>query len=32
MAIKSWNEMRKLDISKFVKNRNKADYLPWAES
>lgn len=31
MAIKSWNEMRKLDISKYVKNRNKADYLPWAE-
>ena len=31
MAIKSWNEMRKLDISKFVKTRNKADYLPWAE-
>ncbi len=31
MAIKSWNEMRKLDITKYVKNRNKADYLPWAE-
>lgn len=31
MAIKSWNEMRKLDISKCVKSRNKADYLPWAE-
>lgn len=29
--LKSWNEMRKLDIYKYVKNRNKADYLPWAE-
>ena len=31
MAIKSWNEMRKIDISNYVKNRNKADYLPWAD-
>ena len=31
MAIKSWNEMRKLDISKYVKQRDKADYLPWAD-
>ena len=31
MAIKSWNEMRKLDISKYVKKRDGADYLPWAE-
>lgn len=30
MAIKSWNEMRKLDISNYVKKRDKADYLPWA--
>lgn len=30
MAIKSWNEMRSLDISKHVKQRDKADYLPWA--
>ena len=30
MAIKSWNEMRKLDISKYVKKRDGADYLPWA--
>lgn len=30
MAIKSWNEMRKIDISKYVKQRDKADYLPWA--
>ncbi len=30
MAIKSWNEMRNLDISKYVKQRDKADYLPWA--
>ena len=31
MAIKSWNEMRQIDISKYVKQRDKADYLPWAE-
>ena len=31
MAIKSWNEMRKLDISKYVKKRDGADYLPWSE-
>ncbi len=30
MAIKNWNEMRSLDISKYVKQRDKADYLPWA--
>ena len=30
MAIKSWNEMRQVDISKYVKQRDKADYLPWA--
>ena len=30
MAIKSWNEMRQLDISRHVKQRDKADYLPWA--
>ena len=28
--LKTWNEMRKLDISKYVKQRDKADYLPWA--
>jgi hypothetical protein len=31
MAIKIWNEMRSLDISKYVKKRDGADYLPWAE-
>ena len=31
MALKSWNEMRSLDITKYVKQRDKADYLPWAE-
>lgn len=31
MAIKNWNEMRSLDISKYVKKRDGADYLPWAE-
>ena len=31
MAIKSWNEMRKLDISNYVKKRDGADYLPWSE-
>ena len=29
--IKPWNEMRSLDISKYVKQRDKADYLPWAD-
>lgn len=28
--LKSWNEMRKLDISKHIKKRDNADYLPWA--
>ena len=28
--LKSWNEMRQLDISKYVTQRDKADYLPWA--
>lgn len=28
--LKSWNEMRALDISKYIKQRDKADYLPWA--
>ena len=28
--IKSWKEMRNLDISKYVKKRDGADYLPWA--
>ena len=28
--LKSWNEMRALDISKYVKKRDGADYLPWA--
>ena len=31
MASKSWNEMRQLDISKYIKKRDGADYLPWAE-
>lgn len=29
--LKTWNEMRKLDISKYVKKRDGADYLPWAD-
>jgi hypothetical protein len=29
--LKSWNEMRSLDISKYVKKRDGAEYLPWAE-
>ena len=29
--LKNWNEMRKVDISKYVKERNKASYLPWAD-
>lgn len=28
--LKSWNELRSLDISKHVKKRDGADYLPWA--
>ena len=28
--LKSWNEMRQLDIGKYVKQRDKAYYLPWA--
>lgn len=28
--IKSWKEMCELDISKYVKQRDKADYLPWS--
>ncbi len=28
--IKPWNEMRSVDLTKFVKQRDKADYLPWA--
>lgn len=28
--LKSWNEMRSLDISKHIKKRNNAEYLPWA--
>lgn len=29
--LKSWNDMRKLDISQYVKKRDGADYLPWAD-
>lgn len=29
--LKPWNDMRNLDISKFVKKRDGADYLPWAD-
>ena len=28
--IKSWNELRNLDITPYVKKREGADYLPWA--
>lgn len=30
MALKSWKELYDLDISSYVKKRDKADYLPWA--
>lgn len=30
MALKSFNELRKLDINKYVKERDGAKYLPWA--
>lgn len=28
--LKSWKELCNLDIAKYVKQRDKADYLPWA--
>lgn len=28
--LKSFNEMRNIDVSKYVKQRDNADYLPWA--
>lgn len=28
--LKKWSEMRSVDISKYVKKRDGADYLPWA--
>lgn len=28
--LKKWNELCALDISRYVKQRDKADYLPWA--
>ena len=28
--LKSWKELCELDISKYVKKRDKADYLPWS--
>ena len=28
--LKTWKEMCELDISKYVKQRDKADYLPWS--
>lgn len=30
MALKSFDELRKLDVSKYIKERDKAAYLPWA--
>lgn len=30
MALKSFNEMRKVDVSKYTKKRDNADYLNWA--
>lgn len=30
MALKSFEELRKLDVSKYIKERDKAAYLPWA--
>ena len=29
--LKSWNEMRKVDVTKFVQKRDGNDYLPWAD-
>lgn len=30
MALKSFDELRKLDVSKYIKERDGAAYLPWA--
>lgn len=30
MALKSFDELRKLDVSKYIKERDEAAYLPWA--
>lgn len=30
MALKSFDELRKLDVSKYIKERDRAKYLPWA--
>lgn len=30
MALKSFNELRKLDVSQYIKERDGAEYLPWA--
>lgn len=30
MALKPFEELRKLDVSKYIKERDKAKYLPWA--
>jgi len=30
MALKPYNELRKFDVSKYIKKRDNADYLPWA--
>lgn len=30
MALKSYDELRKVDVSKYVEKRDGADYLPWA--
>lgn len=31
MALKPFNELRKVDISKYIKKRDGLDYLPWAD-
>lgn len=30
MALKNYDELRKVDVSKYVEKRDGADYLPWA--
>lgn len=30
MALKPFDELRKLDVSKYIKERDRAKYLPWA--
>ena len=30
MALKGYEELKKLDLSKYIEKRDKADYINWA--